>query len=238
MYKVRQTLKEPLKLELDYLLLENKGANKVDNWFKWNMFYTSFLPLWASILVSDIWNILQKTNELIAGDSDLSFLALWGRMQIELVSVVVLVVYSIISIITLNRFIHFKKINSSPPKGKVIKAKRANKLSAEFLLAYILPMIAFDFSAIHDVILFFVYFAVLSFLCIRNNNVYTNFLFEAKGYRMYECDIECDVLTSSKIYEHSLIISKNRILANSLPREIEYFDFDNYIYIDLEEVEK
>jgi len=210
----------------------------LDNWFKWNMFYTSFLPLWASILVSDIWNVILKTNNLIANATEFTFQIFWETNQIEFISVLILVVYSFVSIITLNRFIHIKKTNPSPPNGRVIKAKRANKLSAEFLLAYILPMIAFDFSAMHDVILFFVYFAVLSFLCIRNNNVYTNFLFEAKGYRMYECDIECGVLTSRKIYEHSLIISKNKILANSLPREIEYFDFDNYIYIDLEEVEK
>ena len=25
--------------------------------FKWNMFFTSFLPLWISIIVFDIWNI-------------------------------------------------------------------------------------------------------------------------------------------------------------------------------------
>lgn len=205
------------------------------------MFYTSFLPLWASIIVSDVWNIFQKFYNLLGMTTDnvpLTLLAVWKITQIEVVSIAILTMYSIASIFTICHFISDKRKNPSPPRGTIVKAKRANKLSAEFLLAYILPMIAFDFSALHDVVLFFVYFAVLSFLCIRNNNVYTNFLFEAKGYRMYECDIECKVLTSSKIYENSLIISKNKTLANSLPREIEYFDFDNYIYIDLGEAAK
>jgi hypothetical protein len=215
----------------------------MDNWFKWNMFYTSFLPLWISIIVSDVWSVCQKLNVLLAATIDNNPIALrniWDKTQIELVTIIILISYSVVGIFTICHFIAGKRKNSSSPIGKIVKARRANKLSAEFLLAYILPMIAFDFSVLHDVVLFLVYFSVLSFLCIRNNNVYTNFLFEAKGYRMYECDIECNVLTGieNKIYKNSLIISKNKTLANSLPCEIEYFDFDNYIYIDLEETEK
>lgn len=46
-----------------------------------------------------------------------------------------------------------------------------HKLASEFLLAYILPMIAFDFGDMNELILFLIYFSVLVFLCIRNNNM-------------------------------------------------------------------
>ena len=69
------------------------------------------------------------------------------------------------------------------PKGIIEKATKANKLSSEFLLAYILPMIAFDFGNLKYLALFVIYFTVLAFLCIRNNNIYTNVLLEVKGYR-------------------------------------------------------
>ena len=31
--------------------------------FKWNMFFTSFLPLWISIVVTDLWTIGNKIVE-------------------------------------------------------------------------------------------------------------------------------------------------------------------------------
>ena len=95
--------------------------------------------------------------------------------------------------------------------------------------------IAFDFSDLQNVVLFAVYFFVLAILCIRNSNVYTNIFLEFKGYRMYECDIKCSVLNSDHEYRNSLVISK---LDVTLPvnRGIEYWDFENYIYIDLRSV--
>ena len=32
----------------------------MDNKFKWNMFITSFIPLWLSIIISDIWSIVDS----------------------------------------------------------------------------------------------------------------------------------------------------------------------------------
>ena len=120
---------------------------------------------------------------------------------------------------------------TNKPVEKITKARRANKLTAEFLLAYVLPMIAFDYSTWEGIVLFLVYFYVLSLLCIRNNNVYTNIFFELKDYKMYECDIECRILDKTSKHINCLVISKHN-LTQALPRKIQYFDFDNYIYIE------
>lgn len=48
---------------------------------------------------------------------------------------------------------------------------------------------------------------------------------------MYECDIECKILDKTFEYTNCLVISKQN-LVQALPREINYFDFDNYIYIE------
>ena len=29
--------------------------------FKWHMFFTSFLPLWVSIIICDIWNLVEDS---------------------------------------------------------------------------------------------------------------------------------------------------------------------------------
>ena len=203
--------------------------------FKWDMFITSFLPLWFSIVVSDLWDcidilITHWACELKFWDNLLLCLrASW----LQLSSIVIVVVVVIISLRGISTFLKSKESSTNNPKGMIKKARKANKLSSEFLLAYILPMIAFDFGDPKSVLLFVVYFFVLAFLCIRNNNIYTNILLEFKGYKMYTCDIQRNVITP-KVYYESLVISKEDMTLLE-KRDVELWDFDNYIYIYVSE---
>lgn len=203
--------------------------------FKWDMFITSFMPLWFSIVFMDTWDFIHRLIEV--WDTNNSVFSNLKKCMIDnlilLISVLTILVFVCISILGVNSFL---KICSNPrnrPKGKIITAKKANKLSSEFLLAYILPMIAFDFTDLKCLILFVVYLFVLAYLCIRNNNIYTNIWLEFKGYKMYDCDIECRVTNDTEIYADSLIISKYD-LTQSINNSIKYWDCDNYIYIAVE----
>jgi len=159
---------------------------------------------------------------------------LFSNKLLELISIVVILVIISISFFGINFFLNDIKRTEVKRYCTIKKARRANKLSSEFLLAYILPLIAFDYTDIKDIVLFVIYFAVLAFLCIRNNNVYTNILFEFKGYKMYECDIEYKIIsqTNPHLYTDCLVISKNN-LTSKIDAEIAYYDFDNYIYINI-----
>lgn len=192
--------------------------------FKWNMFFTSFLPLWISIVVTDLWTIGNKIVE----NSKEAF----ENSKIEIITIVLLIGYTLFSMVYISRIISVQEKSTNKEQGIIVRAKRANKLSAEFLLAYILPMIAFDFSSMNNIVLFLIYFVVLSFLCIRNSNVYTNIFLELKGYKMYECDIERRVMNRTITDEACLVISKNSLIQ-AIPRILQYFDFENYIYIDI-----
>lgn len=192
--------------------------------FKWNMFFTSFLPLWISIVVTDLWTIGNKIVE----NSKEAF----ENSRIEIITIVLLIGYTLFSMFYISRIISVQERSTNKEQGIIVRAKRANKLSAEFLLAYILPMIAFDFSSMNNIVLFLIYFVVLSFLCIRNSNVYTNIFLELKGYKMYECDIERRVMNRTITDEACLVISKNSLIQ-AIPRILQYFDFENYIYIDI-----
>ena len=35
----------------------------MDKKFKWNMFITSFIPLWLTIIVADIWSVIESGIE-------------------------------------------------------------------------------------------------------------------------------------------------------------------------------
>lgn len=202
--------------------------------FKWDMFVTSFIPLWVSIVVVDVWSIvlfiLEKWDDNVKLVDNLTSVLCGNYSQFASIAVIVVLVF--ISIIGINSFLSKKLTQGEKqlPKGKIEKATKANKLSSEFLLAYILPMIAFDFGNLQNLVLFIIYFSVLAYLCIRNNNIYTNILLEIKGYRIYICDFTCKVLSKDHTYHDSIVISKTD-LTQEEGNEIHYWDFENYIYI-------
>lgn len=164
----------------------------MDKKFKWDMFITSFMPLWISIMISNIWSLVDNGIKIWNYKDNLicNICNIYKKNLVSIFVVIIIFWIMISSICAVDSFLKDKSANQSAPKIKIKKAIRAKELSSEFLLAYILPMIAFDFTKLKSVVLFVIYFSTLAFLCIRNNNVYTNIWFEFKGYKMYLCDLE------------------------------------------------
>ena len=107
--------------------------------FRWNMFITSFLPLWAAIVISDLYDIsgyiICRWGRLRAPSFDMRgaasrFMCINGLM-VGTVMVVTIVV--IASIWDLNRFLKTKESEVAPPIGILRRVRKANKLSAEYL---------------------------------------------------------------------------------------------------------
>ena len=203
--------------------------------FKWDMFITSFIPLWLSILIFDIWDltvdsisIFSKSGKLLQKLIDCAL-----NNSVQIVSIVVIAFVICNSIRGINRFLKERESTDQNTPSSLLKARKANKLSSEFLLAYILPLIAFNFGDITDIVLFSIYFAILSSLCIRNNNIYINILLEFKNYRLYVCDIQRTLPGDQvAIYYDSLVISKNDLTALE-GKVINCWDCDNYTYIHI-----
>ena len=190
--------------------------------FKWDMFVTSFIPLWISIIIFDIWDLV---------DYAITAYQKKGNPLEKLLSFACSNLIQIISIIVIKD----RENSQRNPIGTILKAKKANELSSEFLLAYILPLIAFDFSDLKSIALFLTYFVILAFLCIRNNNIYTNIMLEFKKYRIYSCDIQrLAPGNQTIIYYDSLMISKED-LTSLQNKKVKYWDCDNYIYIHIKE---
>ena len=107
-------------------------------------------------------------------------------------------------------------------------------MPVEFLVAYVLPLIAFDFKSLVGIVLFLIYFSVLAFLSIRNNYIYINIYLEFKKYKMYNCDITRNVINKAKSYNNSLFISRVD-LTQYVDKEISYWDCENKVYIVMEQ---
>lgn len=203
--------------------------------FKWNMLITSFLPLWVSIFITDLWSVVEKTIK--AWNKATKFwrniLEMLKINAIPIIFILIITVLCLIACIKINKFLKINKPQNNN-NGTITNIRKNSSLSAEFLIAYILPMLVFNFTSLLHIVLFILYFSILAFLCIRNNHVYVNIFLELKGYKLYTADIEFLVINKPHKYIDSLIISKNDLVGAD-DEKIIFYDFDNKIYIDLTE---
>lgn len=140
--------------------------------FSVSLFFMSFIPLWISILFVDI-------KSIITG----------GEIWTEIISIAIIAMHSLISV-----YVLWSELKSKPRSGekiyKLVSSSEEKSISAEYLLSYILPLFAFDFTQWDQVILFLIFYATLTFLCIRHNYFSVNVILEICQYRFYSCTLE------------------------------------------------
>ena len=158
--------------------------------FSISLYFVSFLPLWVSILFIDLLSILENIN----------------YKATELISICCILVAMFISVIIIYHEIH-KQGKEGSARLTLKVAKEEKTITAEFLLSYILPLFAFDFTLWNQVVLFLIFFITLGYLCIRHNYYSINIVLEMVGYRFYQCRLA----NSDGISTEQLIMSKQRL---------------------------
>lgn len=118
-----------------------------------SMFFLSFAPLWISVLFLDIKSIINNETPLYT----------------EWISICVIVVLSAVSLIILSRSLRVND-RASVLKYRLVCVEEQKSITAEYLLSYILPLFAFDFTMWDQVVLFLVYFLALGYLCVKHNH--------------------------------------------------------------------
>lgn len=160
--------------------------------FSMSMFFLSFVPLWISVLFIEVMSLMSETESLWT-----EWIAIWVIVIVFICSMVVLVV------------VLKNKNDDANQEYTLLNAKEEKTISVEFLLSYILPLFAFDFTKWQSIVLFLIFFLTLGWLTIRHNHFTVNLVLEFLRYRVYECTIEN--ADSRKI--ETRIISKNLLVA-------------------------
>lgn len=172
------------------------GGDDMGKYFKIAMFVTSFIPLWISIIFVNILSIIK-------GDPNL---------YTEIIGLIIIAVVLAFSILIING--SMKNINDIDYKPyRILEATQEKGVTAEYLLSYILPLFAFDFTRWDSVVQFLIYFFTLAFLCIRNNNVYANFIFECMKYKFYSCELQWIPEPCASPIQ-AMVISKSNLCSN------------------------
>ena len=97
--------------------------------FSLSLYHTSFAPLWISILFIDIKSCIENTSNL------------WT----EYISIGCILVSCLIALIVLLVTLRTGGKEGTTPQ-MLISATEEKTITAEYLLSYILPLFAFDFT--------------------------------------------------------------------------------------------
>ena len=107
-------------------------------------------------------------------------------------------------------------------------SKESKTITAEFLLSYILPLFAFDFTLWDEVVKFLIFFFIFGYLCIRHNNFSVNIILEIMHYRMYDCSL---INADGKEVERT--VTNKNMLTTSKRKDIQVKILNNEYYLDL-----
>ena len=152
---------------------------------------TSFFPLWIAILILDIKSLFENKEYLFT----------------EIASIICILVFFSISVIVLVCKINKAK-NGKAQIFLIESVQKQKSVTAEFVLTFIMPLIAFDFTHWYGVLLFAIFFSLLSFLCAKHSYFSVNVLLELFGYRFFVCNLK-----SGNNNVEKTIISKNALSA-------------------------
>ena len=168
----------------------------MSNLFLMSLFYSSFTPLWVSILIKDCFSLQNNSKD----------------KNVILINMAIIFILFIVSfiVICISLSTNDKKRFT---EYTIISAKEEKNLTVEFLLSYILPLFAFDFGTKEGLILFTVFFLTIGFLCFRHDNFITSIILELLGYRFYSCEIEQELAGGKVSIKKKVMSNKDLTLC-------------------------
>ena len=138
------------------------------SFLSWSMYFLSFIPLWFAVIFVDARNLGAKNN------------------KIEILTIIFIFIGIVISLCILLSCLKRARIEEQQVCN-IKKAVEQKSITADFILAYILPLLAFDFTKWDQVVLFLIFFLTLGIICIRHNFLILNIVLDFMGYRFYDC---------------------------------------------------
>ena len=158
------------------------------------MYYLAFTPLWILVVLTDIFSIMDNEADLYTEKISIPFL--FGAFLVALHIV--------------RKELTSEKVDNVQPMH--LKNVKEEKFAvAEFMMSFVFPMFAFDFTKYQGIMLFSVFFLMFGWLCIKHNYLCVNVVLEIMKYKIYDC--EC--VNMDKIKYEKKILSNRRLIEQS-----------------------
>lgn len=175
--------------------------------YKSILFLSSYTPLFLILL-------LKVTSQLIDNyhEANLYLISTENVLVANCFSILVLVILVLIIIIpniVLSLILKDTKTTNNPKLVKVKSVNKMNHIYMEYLVSYIIPFLAFDFSNIFDMSALILLVITIGIIYINSDMLYININFNIRGYNLYNIiDIEDK--------EYIILSKKRHIKKNTL----------------------
>ena len=158
------------------------------------MYYLAFTPLWILVVLTDFFSIMDNEADLYTEKISIPFL--FGAFLVALHIV--------------RKELTSEKVDNVQPMY-LKNVKEEMFAVAEFMMSFVFPMFAFDFTKYQGVLLFSVFFLIFGWLCIKHNYLCVNVVLEIMKYKIYDC--EC--VNMDKIKYEKKILSNRKLIEQS-----------------------
>ena len=119
-------------------------------------------------------------------------------------------------------------LRSSPEMPKtIIKVQQANECYLEFLAAYIIPLVCFDFSNTRQVVVFIIFYLLIGWIYIRTNLFCTNPTLAFLGYDVYRVIYRNDTTNLEK----EVFVFAGKEILTLKNQKARFINIDDSIYM-------
>lgn len=133
--------------------------------------YLNFIPLWIVVLFIDVRSIRKG-----------------GCVGTEYLSVVAISLGIVLSLIAVA--VGLRRKEKPGEEYELVCFEERRTVSAEMLLAYVMPLMAFDFTVWEGVAQFLIFFSVVFWLSFRHRAAFEGVFLELLNYRCYSCKVK------------------------------------------------
>ncbi len=173
--------------------------------YKILLFLSSYTPLFLILL-------LKVTSQLVDNYQEAEQFVIKSFLTTNWISILMLSVLSLIIVfpnIILGLILKDTKRTSNPKQVKVKSVNKMNHIYMEYLISYIIPFLAFDFSDFFDMAALMLLITTIGIIYINSDLLYININFNIRGYNLYN-------IIDDKNKDYMLLSKKSRIKKDSL----------------------
>jgi hypothetical protein len=185
--------------------------------YKILLFLSSYTPLFLILL-------LKVTSQLVDNYQEAEQIVIKSFLLANWVSILVLVILFLIIVfpnIILGLILKDTKRTNNPKQVKVKSVNKMNHIYMEYLISYIIPFLAFDFSDFFDMSALMLLIVTIGIIYINSDLLYININFNIRGYNLYniiDVDDKEYMLLSKKRHINKNILLHLRDISSTQER--------------------
>ena len=191
--------------------------------YKILMFLSSYTPLFLILLLK----ALSQITENIQPFNWVEILEYVTSNIINDIVIIMIILVIIVPNIILEFILRDTKHTTNPKDLEVTSVKKMNHIYMEYLIAYIIPFLSFNFSNFFDMIALLILLLTICLIYINSDLLYINIIFNLRGYNLYK-------IVDEQNNEYMTLSKKKPIEINDILKVRDISESNEKFVLDIE----